>query len=257
MTTAILVARMGSHRLPGKSMLPIGGKPMIGWMVERISQARSIKRIVLATTDQAEDAPLAALAERLGISCFRGSADDVLARVLGAAVAYKADPVVELLGDNPFVQPALIDELVSYFQGGAYDYTATVTTEFPHAGPMLRKFPVGIRVQAMSLEALVRCDCFANTPESREHSTSFMYQHPELFRIGYLEAAGRWTALNRPELTFAVNYRENLELVATIVKRSARAKKVDITLEEVLKIFDETPALHALMGSHEPAPSSA
>ncbi len=227
-------------------MMPILGKPMVERMVERVAAARSVERIVIATSDRAEDDALADLAQRIGVGCFRGSPHDVLARVAAAARACRADPVIELLGDNPLVHAELIDAVVERFQTGGFDYAASVTTEYPMAGPSVKKFPVGIRVQVVSAEALSRCDRMAQTPESREHSTLYVAQHPERFRVGYVEAAGGWAGLNRPELTFAVNYQENFELVSRIFER-CYPQDPQFTLEAALAAFNAEPGLAPLM----------
>src|SRR3954454_8823993 len=123
---ATIEARMTSSRLPGKVLLPAVGKPLLELMVERLQRSRHLDAIVIATTEDASSDPLEELAERLGIGCFRGSEDDVLARVLGAARAYDADLIVELTGDCPLIDPALVDLHVERFNEGGSDYTANV-----------------------------------------------------------------------------------------------------------------------------------
>lgn len=250
-TTAILVARMGSSRLPGKVLMPILGKPMLEHMVERISRARAVNEIILATSRQAEDDPLEKFAKRLNIGCYRGSPDDVLGRVREAVATTKSDVVLELLGDNPLIHSDLIDDVVSFFNSSALDYAANVTTEYPHAPEGLARFPVGIRVQAYSPETIDQCAGLAKEACHREHSTSYIYEHPELFRLGYFEAIGRWSALKRPELTFAVNHRQNLDLVAAIFEE-AYPKEPNFSLLRVLEIFDRNPVLASLMGAPRP-----
>src|SRR6185503_402596 len=102
-------ARMRSSRLPGKVLLPIMGRPMLELMVERLRRARLVDDVVIATTDDPSCDPIAEMADRIGISYFRGSEDDVLARVLGAARAYEADVIVETTGDCPLHDARLID----------------------------------------------------------------------------------------------------------------------------------------------------
>ena len=102
--TAIIVSRMGSSRFPGKALTPILGKPMLDFLVERVRRSHCLERIVLATTDRPEDGRLAEHAAALGLGVFQGSSEDVLGRVAAAAQAFRADPVVELLGDSPLVE---------------------------------------------------------------------------------------------------------------------------------------------------------
>ncbi len=240
MTTAILVVRLGSSRFPGKVMSPLCGKPMLERMIERVAAAKSVRQIVLATTDLPEDDRLETWATAAGVGCVRGSSDDVLGRVCQAAQTAGADPIVELLGDNPMVHSRLIDDVVDFYRAGSYDYAASVTTEYPHAGPEFRKFPIGIRVQVMSRAALVRCEKLSTDPADREHSTRYALHHPDQFRLGYFEAKGSWQRLNRPELTFAVNYRQNLDLLERIFEPFL-AQDPNFSLETAVEAYDALP----------------
>ena len=247
-TLALLAVRLGSSRLPGKAMMPILGKPMIEHMIERIRHAKSIDEIMIATTTNAADDALETLADRLGVLCFRGSSEDVLGRMSAAAASTDADLIVEMLGDNPLVHSELIDDVVAFYHEQGVDYAANVTVEYPHAGSDVAKFPVGIRVQAFSPAALATCNRLVTSPEHREHSTSYIYEHPETFSLAYLEAKGKWAALHRPELSFAVNYRANFELVKFIFEQ-AYPKNSNFSLHEVIKIWDANPQLLPKMGA--------
>src|SRR3954449_9621786 len=134
---ATIEARMTSSRLPGKVLLPARGRPLLELMVERLRRCRHLDEIVIATAVDASSDPLQQLAERLDIGCFRGSEDDVLARVLGAAEAYDADLIVELTGDCPLIDPALVDHVVDRFYEGGADYCANVLD---------RTYPLGFAV---------------------------------------------------------------------------------------------------------------
>ena len=247
-TTALIAARMGSRRLPGKSMMSILGKPMLERMIERVRHSQSIEQIVIATTELPEDDAIESLAARIGVGCFRGSAQDVLGRINAASAAYGPELVVELLGDNPLVHAHLIDDVIVFHTNGDFDYAASVTIEYPHAGAAMKKFPIGIRVQVFTPPVLDRCAQLASEPRYREHSTSFICEHPEMFRPGYFEAKGKWRDLNRPELTFAVNYQENLNMVRRIFERCYPVNP-NFPLTDVIRTFDSDPALRPLMGS--------
>ena len=245
---ALIACRMGSSRLPGKTTRPILGRPMIERMIERVRHSRHITDVVIATSTNAEDDPLSALATRLGIGCFRGSPNDVLGRIDAAAWEVSADLVVELLGDNPLVHADLIDDVIGFHRAGGYEYSASVTTEYPHVGPAVRRFPVGIRVQVFAPEVLHRAAREATSKYNRENSTTFIYEHPELFRLGYLEARGKWDRLCRPEPTFAVNYQRNFDLVSRIFERCYPVNP-NFTLFDALAAYDADPALQPLMGN--------
>lgn len=246
-TAAVIVARMGSSRLPGKVLRTILGKPMMEHMVERVARTRGIGPIILATSRAPEDDPLEQLARRLGIDCYRGSPDDVLGRVKEAVEAARCDIAVELLGDNPLVHSDLIEDVIAFCDPSRFDYVANVTTEYPHAPDGLARFPVGIRIQAYSPETIFKCARLAKEARHREHSTSYIYEHPKIFRLGYFEALGKWAPLKRPELTFAVNYRENFDLISAVFEQ-AYSKDSNFPLSRALEIFNNNADLAPLMG---------
>jgi spore coat polysaccharide biosynthesis protein SpsF len=253
--SVVIAARLGSSRLPGKCLMPILGKPMLERMLERVRASRHVRDVVIATTELAEDDAIAALAGRLGARCFRGSVHDVLGRISAAANSTGADEVVELLGDNPLVHADLIDDVVEFFRGGRFDYAASVTTEHSHAAPALHRFPIGVRVEVITPAVLAECARTAREPRHREHTTSFIYEHPDRFRLGYFEARGRWAELHRPPLTFAVNYEQNLDLVRRIFERCHHGA-ANFTLADVIRAFDSDPTLQPLMGTPTAAGAS-
>jgi len=249
-TIALIAVRLGSSRLPGKAMMPILGKPMIEHMIDRIRRSRSIDEILIATTTLESDDELECFAKDQGISCFRGAVNDVLGRMGAAVASINADLIVEMLGDNPLVHADLIDDVVDFYHSGDFDYASNATIEYPHAGPEIAKFPVGIRVQVFSPGALAECDRLVSDEEHREHSTSFIYENPNIFKLGYFEAEGKWSELQRPDLTFAVNYRENFDLVKYIFE-NCYPKDENFSLQETLEFYDNNPDLAKLMGAQE------
>lgn len=228
--------------------MPILGKPMLERMIERVRHSRYVKQIVVATTDLPEDAAIVTLASRIGIGCFRGSAQDVLGRINAAAATYRAEVFLELLGDNPLVHADLIDDVIEFYMEGRFDYAANVTTEYPHAGAKTKKFPIGIRGQVFPLSVLSRCARLTHDSRHREHSTSFIYEHPELFRLGYFEAKGKWRCLNRPGLTLAVNYQEDLDVIRRIFERCYPID-ANFPLSAVIHTLESDSALQHLLGA--------
>ena len=100
---ALLIARLSSTRLPGKNILPVAGKPMIQHLAERVSKSKLISNVIIATSTLPSDDPLEELANQIGVDCYRGSLDNVMERISGAAKKYNCDTIVEILGDNPLV----------------------------------------------------------------------------------------------------------------------------------------------------------
>lgn len=209
-TVGLLVARLGSTRLPRKALKPLAGKPMIERLAERARSAKRLAEVVIATTTLSEDAQLCAFAENLGLRSFRGSPDNVSLRMAQAAESLGADAVVELLADNPLIPADMVDATVSLLESGA-DYAATVSKEYP-AESHRRLFPVGVRVQAYTRAAAQAWNdypAFLNGPLG---TTAFMFMHPQRFKLGFVEAAGPWKDCAEKDWTFAVNYQRNFDL---------------------------------------------
>jgi spore coat polysaccharide biosynthesis protein SpsF len=193
---AIVQARMGSHRLPGKVLADVAGAPLLARMIERLRAARTLAGIVVATPTGPTDAPVRALAASLGVACFAGSERDVLARYAGAAREAGADPVVRLTADCPLIDPELVDACVTHFAGGAYDYVS-----------LGGAFPDGLDTEVVAAAALARADAEARLPSEREHVTPYVWKHPERFRCGavpFPAAHGgcRWTVDEPCDLDF-------------------------------------------------------
>jgi len=248
MVVALIAARMGSSRFPGKTLSNLYGKPMIERMLERVRFSKSIDQVVLATTINKEDDPLEEWSNKMNILCYRGSSDDVLGRIKGAVDEFKPDTIVELLGDNPIVDSGIIDSAVKKYNDNNYDYLATVTNEYKLAKDSLKKFPIGVRVQVFSPETIIKCYNLANEYKHREHATSYIADNPEIFNTGFLEADNQFLPCNRPDLTFAVNHRENLEMINAIFDECYEDND-NFTLESAIRAFESNPKLNILMGN--------
>ena len=243
---------MGSSRFAGKTLADLNGAPMLGRLVGRIRASKHVERVVLATTELPEDDALERWCAAEGVLCYRGSANDVLGRLVGAAQEFAVDPLIEVLGDNPLVHSDLVDGCVRIYQEGGVDYVATVTTEYPKADPALKRFPVGVRVQVIARAALERCAELAKAPGNREHATSYIAAHPDVFRTAFLEAAGSLADCHDPALTFAVNYRENLDLIRALF-RVCSAANANFSVGEAIRAYRANPSLRRLMGEPQPA----
>jgi len=174
MTLAIIQARLGSTRLPGKALRSLHGKPLIAHVIERVRAATRVDRVTVATTDRPEDDAIEALARERGVECFRGSERDVLDRFYRAAVAAGAaesDTIVRITGDCPLQDPTVIDEVVERLAAQGVDYTSTPAN-----------YPEGLDVEAFSFSALRTAQEEAVLPSEREHVTPYLKNHPERFR---------------------------------------------------------------------------
>ncbi len=249
MIGAFIVARLSSSRLPQKAIMEISGKPIIELMIERVRASRMIDRIVIATSIETSDDPLENLANKLKIGIYRGSLENVMERISNAARAYDCDTIVELLGDNPLVHSDLIDDVIRFYQNGKYDYAATVTTEYPISDSDMKFFSLGIRVQVYSRKV---AEQWVKYPEYVEGGHkgygAYMFDHPNIFNVGFFEAKGKWAFMNNPDLTFAVNYQKNFDLIRTFFEKQYPLDS-NFSLEKVYEQLDEEKHLYQLMGN--------
>lgn len=163
---AIVQARMGSSRLPGKVMSDIAGTPAIQHLLQRLSRAQQVQEVWLACSNRAENDPMAALAETLGVHVFRGDEHDVLGRLAATAARAQADAVVRITGDCPLVDPDVVDRIVAAFRAGTADFCSNT---------LKRSFPDGLDVEVFTRAALDRADREAKEPFLRQHVTPYIH----------------------------------------------------------------------------------
>jgi spore coat polysaccharide biosynthesis protein SpsF len=170
---AVLQARMGSSRLPGKVMLPLAGEHVLTHDVRRLQAADTVDCVVVATSTEGRDDIVARYAERAGAGVHRGSEADVLGRMYDAAVAADADVVVRATADNPLIPPAVVDRVVDAVSGpdGAN-----------YAGNTLEKtFPLGLIAEAFDRESFETVEARSTESHQREHVTQYYHEHPDSF----------------------------------------------------------------------------
>lgn len=193
-TVAIVQARMGSSRLPGKVMLDLGGESVLSRVVERVRRAKLVQEVIVATTSHPADQNIVGECGRLAVHCFRGSESDVLDRYYWAATEASADTIIRITADCPLVDPFLIDKTIARLSDAGADYASNV---------LPRTYPRGLDVEAMTSSALAQTWRDAREPHQREHVTPYIYQQPEKFRLAALTgkidySSYRWT-LDTPE----------------------------------------------------------
>ena len=203
---AIVQARMGSTRLPGKVLREIAGRPLLTHVLERAFACKSVDQVVVATTDAPENAAIVETAKTLGVPAFVGSRNDVLDRYYQAAQAYGADVVVRLTADCPLLDPAEVDRVVHYFLvHPELDYAALGYT-----------YPEGYGAEVFSRTALERAWQEATLVSDREHVTSYIQRHPDRFRMERLEFP---EDLSRFRVT--VDEEPDLQVVSALLKALA------------------------------------
>lgn len=229
---AIIEARMGSSRLPGKTLSNIAGATLLERVIERIRMARSVEEIIVATSVNAGDDPIELLCTKTGVSCFRGDEDDVLGRVYGAASGSGADIIVQSGADCPFYDPELIDLLTYVVKWGGFSYAAN---------DMKLTFPEGVDAHVIHFDALKASTEEARKPDEREDTPRFIWNHPDRFPIFNLEALPR-SPLNRPDIRLTVDYTEDLELTQ-IIYNELYSLKPHFSTFDVINYLDLHPEI--------------
>lgn len=231
---AILQARVTSTRLPNKVLAPILGQPMLTRQIERLRRATTLDKLVVATSDDVSDDPLAALCAAIGVPCHRGSLNDVLARFQGACTAFgPADHIVRLTGDCPLADPAVIDAVVRHHLASGADYTANAIEP---------TWPDGLDVEVMRAAVLQRAFDEARLPSEREHVTPYIHKHPERFRIEHVKgdrdlSTLRWTVDEPADLAFVT------EIYAALYPNNP-----DFDTAAILALIEQRPELAKLNG---------
>lgn len=173
-TVAIIQARMGSTRLPGKILEPLAGKAVLQRVIERVGASGAFDEIVVATTVRSIDDVAADHAARYGATVVRGDEDDVLSRYGLAAEASRADAIMRITADCPLIDPEVLAAMVDRFSAGDADLVSNCVH---------RSFPRGLDAELFSRAALDTMLAEAVTAPQREHVTPFLYAHPERFHI--------------------------------------------------------------------------
>lgn len=235
-TVATIEARMTSTRLPGKVLKEAVGKPMLELMIERLRCVPSLDGIVVATTTNKTDAPVAALAERLGVGLWRGSENDVLRRVLDAATHHGIDVIVETTGDCPLIDPAVVEDCIRVYRAAKVDYLSNV---------LERTYPIGMDTQVFATSVLADVARRTQDPADHEHVSLYIYRHPEVYSLRNVPAP---PALARPELALTLDTPEDYALIKAVFEE-LYPNNPAFTLADVLALLDRRPGI-AAMNAH-------
>lgn len=227
-TVALVQARLGSSRLPMKSLLCLRGVPVIDWVVRRILQSTLVDEVVVAIPDTALDVPLGEHLQRQGVPCFYGDEEDVLSRLYHAARAFEARRVIRVCADNPLVWGEAIDELLRYHARSGVDYA------YNHI-PRNNRWPDGLGAEALSFELLEDLHHKAVKPAHREHCLSYVWDNAGAYRIGTFDPFDPW--LHRPDVRLDMDTREDYCRLARLPIHP------DIPPEEVIALMDNASNL--------------
>jgi spore coat polysaccharide biosynthesis protein SpsF len=214
---------------------------MLDLLIERLSQSKQIHKIVIATTTESGDDCIEKICRDLQVSCFRGSSKDVLDRVLRAAQEFQASHIVEMTGDCPLLDSAIVDQIISLFFSGEYDYVSNIVE---------RTYPRGLDTQIFPTAVLAEVAKITQDPADRENVSLFIYEHPERYRLGNLVAPEE---IRRPDLRLTVDTNEDLALVTKIYE-SLYPSKPDFNTLDVITLLNAHPELESLNGQVKQKP---
>lgn len=235
----LVQARMASTRLPGKVMKDLAGKPLLLRLLERLGRITVPARVVVATTDERADDPIERLCARHGAPVFRGHPTDLLDRHYRAAIAFGAGSVAKIPSDCPLIDPAVVDRVLMRFALGDCDYASNL-----HPA----SYPDGNDVEVMRIAALEAAWRESELPMEREHTTPFIWERPERFRlanVGWIDAQGvampdcsmshRWT----------IDYPEDYHFIRRVFEELYPATP-DFRLQDILALLDRKPEIAAI-----------
>ncbi len=225
---ATIEARMTSSRLPGKVLMPLVGVPALERIIERLRQSRYIDEVVVACTANTPDDAIVELCKKVNCRVYRGNEDDVLVRVLDAA--QEADVIVEVCADQPFIDPAQIDQALDVFFAGGYDY---VGNHLPQT------FPLGFEIKIFPTKILDEVNRVSQDPYDHEHVSLYIYNHPEKYKIGKITAEGSEA---RPDIRLTLDTKEDYELINTVYEKLLPTGE-GFGIKEVVGLFEREPAL--------------
>ena len=227
MIGCIIQARMGSSRLPGKTLIKLNQyRTTLDFVVNQLSFSALLDKIVIATTNLEQDNIIETNAKTLGIDCFRGSSDDVLDRYYHCAKKFQINTIVRITSDCPLIDPQIVDQAIRKYQSEDYDYVTNTLS---------RSYPIGTDVEIFSFEILEKTWQKAILPSEREHVTLFIRNKKLNFKLGNLK-----NSKNLGHLRWTLDREEDLNLIRKIV---AKVNKNPILMSDILNLFSIEPEL--------------
>jgi len=231
---ATIEARMDSSRLPGKVLMDIGGIKSLNCQIQRMQRSKHIDEIIIATTKNQSDDILVDFANDIGVSVYRGSQNDLMSRILGAAKAIKGDLQVQTTGDCPLIDPLIIDEVIEIFlnSNGKFDFVSN---------EILRSYPIGLDCRVFPVSVLAKADKLCFDPIHRSHGSTYIYigEGYKHFKCKNLMAPDY---LNRPNLRWTLDEPADLEFIKVIVK-NFKEKITKLSAKDLITWLDKYPEI--------------
>lgn len=225
---AIIQARMGSSRLPGKVLMDIAGKPMLWHVVNRVKHAKKLDDVVVATTTLKEDKKILDWASSIGIKSYAGSEKDVLDRYYQAAKKYEADIVVRITADCPLIDPKVIDEIVGFFLNNDFDYASNTIKP---------TYPDGLDTEVFSFNSLQKAWEEAKLASEREHVTPYIKKNDNLFKTKNFE-----NNVDFSDMRWTVDEKCDLEFIREIYGRLYKNNRI-FFMEDVVNLLKKYPEM--------------
>jgi spore coat polysaccharide biosynthesis protein SpsF len=220
--------------------MPLQGKPLFLRQVERVAAARLTGRIIVATTLDEQDDAIEEICLQEGLDCFRGHATDLLDRHYRAALSYPAEAVIKIPSDCPLIDPGVIDRVIAFYleSSSVYDFVSNL-----HPA----SWPDGNDVEIMTFSTLERAWREARRPMEREHTTPYIWEHPELFRIGnvVLDGGMDYSMTHR----FTIDYAEDYAFIGTVFDELYPGDP-GFGVEAILALLERRPDVYAINAAY-------
>lgn len=230
---------MGSTRLPHKVLLPLGGKPLLERLIERIRASAAFDDIVVATTTSSDDDPIRALCRRAGIPVYSGHATDLLDRHYRAGIARRADAIAKIPSDCPLIDPGVIARVAAQFRGLAAGAGIDFVSNLHPAS-----YPDGNDVEIVPMGVLEIAWREATHDFEREHTTPFLWDQPERFRLHNV----RWEGGRNLSMShrFTIDYPEDYVFINTVYDELHTEGVEPFSLDDILALLDERLDIYQL-----------
>lgn len=235
MIGAIIQARMGSSRLPGKVLKNVDGMTLLEYQISRIKKSKNINKIIVATTINNIDDEIVDFCKNKDIGYFRGSENDVLSRYYECAKLNKIETIVRITADCPLIDPIIIDKVIDLFRTENADYASNTVP------PDTSMWPDGSDIEVFSANSLELANNQAVLAEEREHVTFFFWKNStNKFKTSQLKNKFNWSGYR-----FTIDYKEDFE-VFKFLKKEINRREIFGTTGEVINILDENPKIRDL-----------
>lgn len=237
-TILIIQARMGSKRLPGKVMMKIKGKPLLGYVLERVLKLDSIFRIVVATTILPEDDLIESYVKKFNVDVFRGNPEDVLDRFYKCSKKFNAENIIRISADSPFIDPHIIEKCVQKFQTTKnIDYLSnTINNNTGVWKENYNGFPIGLAVEIFNFSSLEKAWRESFLPSDREHVTEYIWRHPQKFSL-----YGIQNRENKSNFRLVVDYKEDFNFIKRVIE--SMPDLISITLDQLIEFLNNNPSI--------------